>query len=280
MEQFAILIPNYNGANFITETVFNYASGFPDADIVVVDDVSTDESVEKLSATTAKVLLRKKNGGFAAAVNTGLIYLSKQNYKYVLISNSDVVVDDLKCAEIESTLPKLSTSSNLAVLGFLEESISNITVNEGSNISGFLFALRLDTLKTVGHMDESFFMYGEEQDFFRRVIRAGYNIHQTEVIVKHRAEGSSTSRYKNSWLAIRNSLYLETKNNSFGAFIKKVGILFLLINRLYHPKAGQDQSLKRVLRPGIFLGNIFLLSAILWNIFKILMRLHSEKSSK
>jgi GT2 family glycosyltransferase len=273
MNSFAILIPNYNGARFIAETVGKFASGFPGAQIVVVDDVSTDDSLSRLSETMAGVLVREKNGGFAAAVNTGLRFLANEGFDNVLIANSDVVVDDLKCAEIAAALATLSAGSNVAVLGFLEESIMSSTSHQGSNISGFLFALRLDTIKAIGYLDESFFMYGEEQDYFRRVLEAGLVIRQTEIRVKHLAEGSGSSKLRNSWLAIRNSLFLETKRAALWGICRKAGVLFLLINRLYRPRAGEDQSLQRVLRPGIILGNLFLFWAICWNAIKLLKML-------
>jgi GT2 family glycosyltransferase len=273
MNSFAILIPNYNGARFIAETVGKFASGFPGAQIVVVDDVSTDDSLSRLSETMAGVLVREKNGGFAAAVNTGLRFLANEGFDNVLIANSDVVVDDLKCAEIAAALATLSAGSNVAVLGFLEESIMSSTPHQGSNISGFLFALRLDTIKAIGYLDESFFMYGEEQDYFRRVLEAGLVIRQTEIRVKHLAEGSGSSKLRNSWLAIRNSLYLETKRAALWGICRKAGVLFLLINRLYRPRAGEDPSLQRVLRPGIILGNLFLFWAICWNAVKLLKML-------
>jgi GT2 family glycosyltransferase len=273
MNSFAILIPNYNGARFIAETVGKFASGFPGAQIVVVDDVSTDDSLSRLSETMAGVLVREKNGGFAAAVNTGLRFLANEGFDNVLIANSDVVVDDLKCAEIAAALATLSAGSNVAVLGFLEESVMSSTSHQGSNISGFLFALRLDTIKAIGYLDESFFMYGEEQDYFRRVLEAGLVISQTEIRVKHLAEGSGSSKLRNSWLAIRNSLFLETKRAALWGICRKAGVLFLLINRLYRPRAGEDQSLQRVLRPGIILGNLFLFWAICWNAVKLLKML-------
>jgi GT2 family glycosyltransferase len=131
----------------------------------------------------------------------------------------------------------------------------------------------LDTIQAVGYLDESFFMYGEEQDYFRRVLAAGLVIRQTEIRVKHLAEGSGSSKLRNSWLAIRNSLYLETKRAALWGICRKAGVLFLLINRLYRPRAGEDPSLQRVLRPGIILGNLFLFLAICWNAVKLLKML-------
>lgn len=189
----SILIPNYNGGSFISKVVDAFASGFPGVQIVVVDDMSTDDSIIKLARTEAQVLMREKNGGFAASVNTGLKLLYKEGVKVALIANSDVVVDDLKCAEIRASIPKLSTSSNIAVLGFLENLDEGSAQYQGGNISGFLFALRLDILETVGYFDESFYMYGEEQDYFRRILDAGFKIHQTKICVKHLAEGSGGS---------------------------------------------------------------------------------------
>ena len=277
MRSLAILIPNYNGAAFIADTVNRFSKGFPSVLITVVDDASTDDSVARLLSTSARIFVRKKNGGFAAAVNTGLKFLAEVGADYVLVANSDVVVDEEKCAAIAAVLDTPIRAPNTAVFGFLEESVKNSAINQGSNISGFLFALHIDTVKTVGFFDESFYMYGEEQDYFRRIEDAGFAIKQTEIRVRHLAEGSGGGgKLRNSWLAIRNSLYLETKRLALWSTCRKAGVLFLLINRLYLPKAGEDPSLRRVLRPGIVLGNILLFFAIFWNAIKLIKILTHE----
>ena len=270
MRSLAILIPNYNGAVFIVDTVNRFSKGFPDALITVVDDASPDDSVARLSATSAQVIVRQKNGGFAAAVNTGLKFFAEVGIDYVLVANSDVIVDEKKCAAIAAAIDSPSLAPNTAVLGFLEDSVKNSATYQGSNISGFFFALHMDIVKAVGYFDESFYMYGEEQDYFRRIEDAGFAILQTEIRVRHLAEGSGKSKLRNSWLAIRNSLYLETKRLGLSATCRKAAVLFLLINRLYRPQAGEDPSLRRLLRPGIVLGNLFLFLAIFWNILKLI----------
>ena len=190
MRSLAILIPNYNGAAFIADTVNSFSKGFPGVLITVVDDASTDDSVARLLSTSAQIFVRKKNGGFAAAVNTGLKFFAEVGADYVLVANSDVVVDEEKCAAIAAVLDSPILAPNTAVLGFVEESVKNSAMNQGSNISGFLFALHMETVKTVGFFDESFYMYGEEQDYFRRIEDAGFAIQQTEIRVRHLAEGS------------------------------------------------------------------------------------------
>jgi GT2 family glycosyltransferase len=277
MNSLAILIPNYNGASLIRETVSRFNSGCPGVKIIVVDDASTDNSITELSGSKATVIIRETNGGFAAAVNTGLRYLTREDYKYVLISNSDVEVDNAKCAEILGAISKYLTKPDMAVLGFQEDSNNIKDIRIDINISGFLFALRLDAVKIIGLMDETFFMYGEEQDYFRRIRKAGLKIHQTGIVVKHIGEGSGASKYRNSLLAIRNAIYLEVKSNSFIGFMKTIIALFLLINRLYTPRGREDHSLKRVLRPGILIGNMFLFYAIIWNIVKLIMRYFNDK---
>lgn len=280
MSSLAILIPNYNGAVFIAETANRFAKGFPDTLIAVVDDASTDDSVARLSSTSARILVRERNGGFAAAVNTGLKFLAEAGYEYVLVANSDVVADEEKCATIAAVTNAVMLDPSTCVLGFLEESVQNSATCQGSNISGFLFVLRTAAIKKVGYLDEDFYMYGEEQDYFRRIQEAGFVIQQTEIRVKHLAEGSGGSKLRNSWLAIRNSIYLETKRLSLWPIFKKTGVLFLLINRLYRPQAGEDPSLRRVLRPGIILGNLFLISAIGWNVIKLVRIITHENQSK
>lgn len=269
MNKLAIIIPNYNGAKFILNTISFYKSFFPSSKIIVVDDASTDNSVEILKNADITLIPKKFNGGFASSVNVGFNFLIKSDFKYILVSNSDVVLDLNSSNEIKKSISLFECNPKLGVLGFIESNTVDTKTRTGSDISGFLFCLTLDVVKNIGFLDERFFMYGEEQDYFRRVINGNFDILQTNIHVGHSVEGSGKSKLKNSWLSIRNSIFLEAKDFNLFQTLKKIVILFLLINKIYKPKAVNDPSLNRIYRPGILLGNIFLISAIFWNIFAI-----------
>lgn len=262
-----VIIPNYNGGAFIASTAQAFLSGFPESKVVVVDDRSTDDSIKILDQLPVELVLRERNGGFAAAVNSGLKFAVSNNYDIALVANSDLAVDDAKCREIIQQFSYFN-NDDVAVIGFVESNRGIIAVEtpQGADISGFLFAVRLRILEHIGYFDETFFMYGEEQDYFRRVSDNRLTIIQSGVAVDHRAEGSGTSRYRNSWLAIRNSLLLEAKRNSLKHFLKKGAVLFLLINHLYKPRNPNCPSIRRVQRPGILVGNCMLVWAVLWNV--------------
>jgi GT2 family glycosyltransferase len=263
-----VIIPNYNGGAFIASTAQAFLSGLPESKVVVVDDCSTDDSIKILEQHQVELVLRKRNGGFAAAVNSGLKFAVSNNYDIALVANSDLAVDDTKCREIIEQFSYFN-NEDVAVIGFVESNRGTTAVEtpQGADISGFLFAIRLRILEKIGYFDETFFMYGEEQDYFRRVSDERLTIIQSGVAVDHRAEGSGTSRYRNSWLAIRNSLLLEAKRNSLKHFLKKGAVLFLLINHLYKPKNPNCPSIRRVQRAGVLIGNCMLIYAVLWNIF-------------
>lgn len=268
MQQTVVLIPNYNGEKFIKNTINSILDGFEEVSILVVDDVSTDNSIEViegLSNKHVKLIKRDTNGGFAASVNSGLKYCIENNIEFVIVANSDIIVSKENCMDITSQFLKLD-NEKISVLGFLEEGVDLYRENE--NISGFFFALRLSTVKEIGYFDETFYMYGEEQDFFGRVIKHGYSIVQTGIKISHLCERSSSSNLYTSWLSIRNSIYLESKQNNILKVIKKIIVLFMIINRIYKPKIKDDPSLNRLYRPGVLKGNILLFKAIIWNIAK------------
>ena len=267
--KFSIIIPNYNGEAFIENVVKKLLDGFINVEIVVVDDASTDKSVEIIkSIKNNKVYLIQKsdNGGFASAVNRGLQHCKERGVKFVIVANSDIDVMPGNFPDIVKSFCEFEQKS-VGVLGFLES--GDKTYKENENISGFLFALRLSVIDKVGYLDETFYMYGEEQDFFRRVISCGYKIKQTGVKIKHNSEMSGNCSSNNSWLSIRNSIYLEVKRKSWTLIIRKIVVLFLLINRIYRVKNREDNSLIRITRPGIVKGNIYLFKAIIWNFNKI-----------
>jgi len=71
----SVVIPIFNQAKFVVETVGSAVrQTYRNLQVIVVDDGSTDNGPELLEAEFGEqiVLLRQKNAGPSAAINTGL----------------------------------------------------------------------------------------------------------------------------------------------------------------------------------------------------------------
>lgn len=70
----SVVIPVYNGTNYLREAVDSVAAQtFSDHEIVVVDDGSTDATWELIASFGSRVRgFRKQNGGVASALNLGI----------------------------------------------------------------------------------------------------------------------------------------------------------------------------------------------------------------
>ena len=262
-----ILIPNYNGANFLSKTISNIRRIIgTNIEIVVVDDNSTDNSVDVLSKLKVTLLKRHDNGGFAASVNTGLNYCLKNNTKLILVFNSDAMLPNGFLSSLKNHVYPLNP--NIAVWGFHEK--DEEVIKNNANVSGFVFLLNAKVINEVGYLDEEFFMYGEEQEYFRRLVSLNYKIIQTKIEIAHSGEGSSLKNFPNfyfSYLAQRNSILLEIKTRNIFFVLRKVLVIFLIINKLYFPKGRRnDTSYKRITRPNFFLRNIFFIKSIIYNV--------------
>lgn len=70
----SVVIPVYNGEKYLCEAIESVlAQTYPQIEIIVVDDGSTDSTVDLLSKYKDKIyLFQKKNGGVASALNLGI----------------------------------------------------------------------------------------------------------------------------------------------------------------------------------------------------------------
>ena len=103
-----VLVLNYNDAM----TTLNYVNKIKTyknvRHILVVDNFSTDNSVQLLSdiiSEKVEVIVSNKNGGYCAGNNYGIKYLiDKYNSDYILLSNPDVIVEDETINKLEEFL--------------------------------------------------------------------------------------------------------------------------------------------------------------------------------
>ncbi|HHH13221.1 MAG TPA: glycosyltransferase family 2 protein [Thiolapillus brandeum] len=70
--QVSIILPAYNEGGVIGSVVSRLARDFPDAELLVVDDCSTDSTAREAAEAGARVISHKYNMGNGAAIKTGV----------------------------------------------------------------------------------------------------------------------------------------------------------------------------------------------------------------
>ena len=234
-----IIIPNYNGLSFM-EPCFESLKEqtVRDFKVLVVDNGSTDGSVEWLKEHRVPSIFLKENKGFSGAVNTGI---RAADTPYVLLLNNDTRVEPGFVAAMERAMdqsPKIfSVSSRMiqmyhpellddagdmySILGWAYQRGVGRSVNLYQKSCRVFSACagaaiyRRAVFDEIGLFDELHFAYLEDIDVGWRAKLYGYdNVYCPDAAVYHVGSGTSGSRY-NSFkvrLAARNCIYLNYKN--------------------------------------------------------------------
>jgi len=235
-----------------------------DAEIIVVDNNSSDDSCNMVRDRFADVVLieNKENVGFAKANNQGVAIAKGE---YICILNPDTVVSENLFSSI---LEEISSLDQLGVLGvklidgsggFLPESKRNIPspltslkrlfgirlakakdyyathIKESDRgnvdvlVGAFLISKR-DTYLQVGGFDEDYFMYGEDIDLSYKMKKNGFNNYYLGNYSVIHYKGEST---------VRNVVYVKRFYGAMRLFYKKhfrstifVNLLIFLAIRL------------------------------------------------
>ena len=234
-----IIIPNYNGLSFM-EPCFEAleAQTMKDFKILVVDNGSTDGSVEWLKEREIPSIFLPENTGFSGAVNVGI---RAADTPYVILLNNDTKVAPHYVEALERAMDRsekiFSVSSKMiqmyhpdrlddagdmySLLGWAYQRGVGRDLTHYRRSSRVFSACagaaiyRREVFEEIGYFDEMHFAYLEDIDVGYRARIAGYdNIYCPAALVWHVGSGTSGSKY-NSFkvkLAARNNVYLNYKN--------------------------------------------------------------------
>ena len=241
----SVIIPNYNGENFIANCLDSLMvqsfSAFGKLEIIVVDDCSTDTSVEIIKTyQNLRLLENPVNSGFDKSVNQGIL---ASNGKYCLLLNNDVVVDrdfvKYLYLHIDDNPQVFSVSSKMVryyerdklddtgdfynLLGWGYKRGDGQSVNAYNKPTAIFSTCagagiyRRSVLAELGLFDEAFFAYMEDVDISYRGLINGYqNRYEPKAICYHigsatTAEGQKYSPFKVQ-ISARNNIYVVYKN--------------------------------------------------------------------
>lgn len=233
-----VIIVNYNVKFFVEQCLDSLERALDgiDSEVFVVDNHSSDGSIEYLKPRFPKVIFIESNHnlGFARANNMAIRQAAGQ---YVLLLNPDTFVgeqtikqaiefmdqhpkaggagvkmfntDGTKALESRRGLPTPLTSFykmcglcskfpesrrfGKYYMGYLSwDKPERIDI-----ISGAFCLMRKEALDKAGHLDEDFFMYGEDIDLSYRLLKAGYdNWYLPLPILHYKGESTHKSSFR------------------------------------------------------------------------------------
>jgi GT2 family glycosyltransferase len=233
----SVVIPNWNGRRFLERclsAVRRQTVG--DVEIVLVDNASSDDSVELVQRHFPEVgvVRLRRNAGFAAAMNAGI---RQARGPYVAFLNNDTEPDERWLEELLACLerhPRAAAATPKVLLldrpgtlddtgNFLTPSLLPYARGHGEadagqfdveeqvfSASGAAALWRADALAEIGLFDEWFFAYYEDVDLGFRARLAGYECwYAPRAVVLHERGGTGGDdgfalyhHVRNRWLML------------------------------------------------------------------------------
>ncbi|WP_231928216.1 glycosyltransferase family 2 protein [Devriesea agamarum] len=241
-----VIVPVYGPADEALPLLRAVAHTNPPVRTIVVDDASPVPVNSHELPASVEIVRRDRNGGFGAAVNTGLNLVRTT---YALVLNSDLTIPDgfipnllahaspfqpavigpravdphgrsaysgrywttTRQQVIEWLVP-LASQRHRAVL---HEAVGHDVRADRAHglvpvdwVSGCAMLLPVEQVREVGGFDEEYFMYCEEVDLQKRLAERGVPaLLDADLTVVHEGGGSSSSERRRRWLVAARDRY-------------------------------------------------------------------------
>jgi GT2 family glycosyltransferase len=278
-----VVIPNYNGMDYLRECLDSVSAGTFRPAVIVVDNHSGDGSRELIEREYPRVTLLSlhANTGFCHAVNAGL-HLVKT--RYAILLNNDTRVDPHAVEELYNAIAQnerafsaqakmLSLRDPDAIddagdlycaLGWAfargKAKTADHYAREGEIFSACAGAAiyRMKVFDTIGWFDERHYCYLEDVDIGYRAKIYGYsNLYAPKAIVYHAGSATSGSVHNpfKEEMTSGNNAYLLYKNMPAFQYVLNAPLIHLgiAVKRRYFHKKGLGTAYESGLVRGQYL---------------------------
>ncbi len=275
------MIPNWNGSKYLEKCLDALLAQQGVFDVIVVDNGSTDGSVEILQNkySAVKTILLKENTGFCHACNVG-IEASETPYVILLNNDTEVLpgfVENLIAAigkeeDIFSVSAQMLQIQNPELIDSAGDMYTfmgwGYSRGKGKSAEKYnkpvkIFSAcggaaiyRKSILDKIGLLDENHFAYLEDMDLGYRARIYGYtNMYEPSAKVIHAGSASSGSKYNEfkTRLAAANNAYMVGKNMPFLQLIINLPFIAVgvLVKAVFFAKKGMGRLYLRSYFEGI-----------------------------
>ena len=223
-----IVIVSFKSGDILHRCIKSIDKKYP---IIIVENSQNIKLKEELEKKYSNVecILPEKNLGYGAGNNLGI---KNSKTKYVLTLNPDTIL-------YENTISKLLEQANIiedfALLGpkvvSETENLSNTEskIKAVNYIKGFAIFFNKEKFINVGFFDENYFLYFEEIDLCKKVIKSNNKIYLiNDALIKHVGGKSHEDKYdfemelSRNWHWMWSSFYYYKKNYNYYYALFKV----------------------------------------------------------
>ena len=236
----AVIIVTYNRCELLKECIESIRQQtYSNYDIIVVNNGSTDNTLEWLSTQSDIITITQSNSGGAGGFSTGLKYSCEHEYSYSWVMDDDVVADNnallalmiradkaegFLCSRVLDTngelcnVPRLSkkksTTSSEYVWGNKLD-YGMIRVDIASFVS---VLLNNKIIFDIGLPYKEYFIWGDDTEYTSRISKflASYMVIDSKVIHKRKIQSALSifkecdkKRCRNYFFLYRNRIHLQ-----------------------------------------------------------------------
>jgi hypothetical protein len=240
------------------------ASNYPNFEIILVDNGSSDDSINRINRTFDKITLitLPNNLGFTGGYNAGIKKALEIGALFIFVLNNDATIDEdvldlLVNAKWDISVPKITLHDHpntiwaagarwrivpptIKMIGYKKPDGPEYNLAlEIEYATGCALMIKKEVLDKITGFDPLYVNYMEDYDFSFRAREAGYSIgYVPEARVKHKVSQSLGESSPQRWKYLgRNTVLFYRNENRFPRFTAWMVLGWIILRELVQGNA-------------------------------------------